>query len=185
MAEVRKASGALQYNDAEKQNFKQYFLQPQKKGRPKKRKRGRPKKKKAIDLTNCAPSSKDTVDLTQHGKAVLGAHLEGAIETERREETKRVNWDDKEHAALRKRYAASWLNKNDMYRRGESYNLFCKRCAIPRSVLSRFMLLQKIGAQAPAACSKPVTKRGRGRPSLLPKDVMRHICEGAILITCA
>ena len=95
--EMAEASKALQYGDKDKQNFKAYFLQPPKKvGRPKKRKRGRPAKKGKKPADDKAKQStlqteSNTVDLTKHGSAVLGSHLEGAMEAEKRDKKKRIN----------------------------------------------------------------------------------------------
>ena len=186
---MAEASKELKYGEQDKPSFKAYFLKPKKKaGRPKKRKRGRPAKKaKKKNADNAKQrtlqTDANTVDLTKHGSAVLGAHLEGSIEAEKREQKFRINWDDKDHAPLRKRYADSWMNRNDLFREGESYAMFCKRCAINRNVLSHYMLLQKIGAGVEkAGTKKPVSmKKSRGRPSLLPKNIMRHICEGTFL----
>lgn len=183
---MAEASKGLQYGEADKQSFKSYFLKPKKKvGRPKKRKRGRPAKKgkKPVAKQSTLQTESNTVDLTKHGSAVLGAQLEGAIEAEKRDEKQRINWDDKVHAPLRKRYADSWVNRNDLFREGESFALFCERCAINRNVLSRYMLLQKIGASETVKNQKkPVSmKKSRGRPSLLPRSIMQHICEGMFL----
>ena len=113
------------------------------------------------------------IDLTKRKKRKLDVELMGVIQAEKKKRGERVNWDKAENAKLRERIYQSWQGKNDMYHAGESYTLFCKRCCINRNVLSRYIKRkedeEKYGKR---------TVRSRGKPSLLPKSVMRHLCEG-------
>ena len=166
--------------------FEDFFNRPKKRGRPKKKKRGRPKKKQKA----CKSKKKQTqiIDLTanngtdKHGNVkkggiVLKARLEGVIATEANHDNSpaaRINWDTPENSARRKRFADSWTHQNDLYRPGDSFQNFCNRCAIHRNVLKRFLIgkyqVEEVGP----------TKQGRGKPSLLSKTVMRHLCEGML-----
>lgn len=169
----------LKYGEADKKNFKKYFSKKKKgKGRPKKRKRGRPKKKKtARKATKQKKLSPVLVDLTKKAKAQLYATLEGGIQAEKRKPNSRINWDLPENAKRREKIVNSWQNKNDLWRAGDSYNMFCKRCDISRGVLSRF--IERRANEEKNGKSKV---RGRGKPTLLPESVMRHVCEGLCCI---
>ena len=163
------------YDEEDKIRFKNYFIQPPaKRGRPKKKKKksGRPPKKvkqpsqSMIDLTTDA----DEAGLASKDKENLDARLEGMLARAKRDKnkSKRTNWDTPANAELRERIARSWINKNDLYQKGESFVKFCTRTGISRTVLIRFLQRRKD--------SKAQTKRGR--PSFLTDDQMRHICEG-------
>ena len=173
----------LRYGASSKASFKKYFAKAQKRGRPKKKKkRGRPKKKtkskqQTIDLTATSPPA----DIIARSVKALKTRLEGELlrETFTHHRCRRTNWDTPANAARRKRYADSWTSESDLYRQGESFQHFCDRLAIDRNVLRRYIAL-KYSAPATAAVARPT--RGRGRPSLLSESVMRHICEGLILL---
>ena len=178
----------LEYDEASKKSFKAFFQQPKPKvGRPKKRRRGRPKKAQTTSSA-CAQTtlkSKEIIDLTGKKKQQLDADVEGTIARAKRaarEAPKRKNWDIGEDKKHRARLADSWLGQNDLYRAGESFKLFCKRNVIPRNTLKRFIELRAKEAFNAAEAKKkrlpPPTRKKRGRPALLSKSVMRHVCEG-------
>ena len=169
----------LQYDAQSKKAFADYFLKPQtkkrKRGRPKKRKRGR-RKQVHVDLTK--PQKQTMMDsagnevidlLTRKDKDDLDARLEGNLRKNARSNQKRINWDKGVHAEFRKQCADSWFKRNDLYKEGESFNRFCKRCGIDKGVLRRYMKSKYI---------KNCLTKKRGRPSLLPMSVMKHLCEG-------
>ena len=175
----------LEYDHASKKRFKEYFLQPKpKRGRPKKKKRGRPKKSKSKSTaqTKITSSKRKTIDLTideespkQKKLAGLDARLHGAVQSSKRYSRShviRTNWEDAKHSQLRDRIADSWEKKTDLYKEGESFNKFCIRCGINRNVLKRY--LERRGAVG-------LDVRPRGRPPLLDKSVMVHLCEGKCL----
>ena len=163
--------------------FEKYFETP-----PVKRGRGRPKgvkKKKTsgrpkIICIDCeGPSTpkqtmlsrtpSKTIDLTVKQAEELDARLEGSVEKKKREQTHRINWDDAKHAPLRKRIADSWMQKNDLYCAGDSFGRFYIKMHIHRNVLKRYLDGKYLGDKV----------KSRGRPSLLCKNVMQHLCEGA------
>ena len=171
------AKKKLQYDKQSKKAFVDYFVKPKpkkrKRGRPKKRKRGRPHK--VVDLTQPAQTMLDSTDnstldhLTPKDKDDLDARLEGTLRKAARTTQKRINWDVGLHAVFRKQCADSWFKRNDLYKEGESFNLFCKRCGIHRSVLRRYIKGKYV---------QNCLTQQRGRPSLLSMSVMKHLCEG-------
>ena len=170
----------LQYDAHSKSKFVNYFTKPKaKRGRPKKRKRrGRPKKE-VVDLTQPTQTMMNSTDnnvldkLTPKDADDLDARLEGSIRKARRTTQKRINWDVGEHAIFRKRCADSWFRCNDLYEQGESFHRFCNRVAIDRNVLRRYMKGKYV---------ENSLRQRRGRPSLLPVSVMRHLCEGLFVM---
>ena len=86
----------------------------------------------------------------------------------------RTNWDTPKFSAIRDRIANSWVDKTDLYRDGESYQRFCIRCGISRNVLTRYLQNKK----------GKFTGKKRGRPSLLSRSIMVHLCEGNIYCAC-
>jgi hypothetical protein len=170
------------YDAEDKKRFRGYFIKPPvKRGRPTKKKntRGRPSKKAkqpsqsrmVHDLTTDGDGS---VDLVPKDKDDLDARLEGMLARAKRDsdsKQKRTNWDTPVNAALRERIARSWINKNDFYKKGESFVKFCTRCGISRTVLLRFLQKPK---------DNDGQSKNRGRPSFLTEDQMRHICEGLL-----
>lgn len=175
----------MQYDAASVESFQNFFHKPKKRGRPKKKKRGRPKSKKKktskakakqipiVDLTG-----KTLVDLSVASATALKARLAGVMLNDAKTTHRRVNWDVKENFERRQRYADSWTKKIDLFRAGESFQNFCDRCGIDRNVLRRYIAGKY--SQQVVGMTKP---RGRGKPSLLPESVMRHLCEG--LFVCA
>ena len=171
----------LEYGHKSKSAFKQFFDTPplkRRRGRPKgatKTKLGRPQvtaptntpSQTMIDLSK----ESDTIDLTKKHKAELDARIEGDWATAGRTKRQRINWDVAPNSALRLRIADSWSGKKDLYKDGQSFGRFCKTMGIDRNVLKRFLSGKYL--QNLAATNKP-----RGRPSLLNKNVMRHLCEG-------
>ena len=171
--EQPKKNGELVYDEESKAKFKQYFTQPSaKKGRSKKKKRGRPSKRKIKKTRQIR--MRTAIDLTSPKKkklAGLDARLHGAVESSKRYSRSgviRTNWDDAKHAAVRDRIANSWEQKNDLYVEGESFNRFCVRTDISRNVLKRYLEKRMNGDNT--GCQ-------RGRPALLNKSVMVHLCE--------
>ena len=142
-----------------------------KRGRPKKQKnkQGRPRKKNRVTKKQLFVDGKSnpasTVDLTS-------AKVDGLLATARRTQVTRVNWDSPKNAALRERIRKSWESKSDLYKQGDSFSKFCVRNAINRHVLLRYMKRKESGEPA----------KKRGRKTLLSMDVMRHLCEGQLLI---
>lgn len=171
----------LQYDAQSKKAFVNYFKKPapkkRKRGRPKKSKRGRPKRGQVdVDLTQPGKQTmldsagNDVIDLlTPKDKDDLDARLEGHLRKAARTTEKRINWDVGLHAVFRKQCADSWFKRNDLYKEGESFNLFCKRCGIHRSVLRRYIKGKYV---------QNCLTQQRGRPSLLSMSVMKHLCEG-------
>lgn len=182
----RSSKEKLVYDAHSKKSFKGYFEQPKKrKGRPRKRKRGRPKKQATSSVPAQTKLPKEIIDLTKKAKQQLDADVEGTIAAAKRHEEgkqHRINWDLKQHKKLRARIADSWCKKNDLYRKGESMTLFCKRNNISRSVLSRYLKLRLVEEAKTSLAKKqrrpPPTRKKRGRPALLSKSIMRHLCEG-------
>ena len=173
----------LQYSEADKARFKQYFLKPKRKpGRPRKRKRrGRPKKK-----NNDKPSAQlmmagEDNQLTPKQAEHLDARLESAVRASRaaaaaKPAAKRINWDKEPHFSLRQRVADSWLRKDDLWTKGETMRQFCERMHMSRPVLSRYLKKRKKELKNDT-CEKASK---RGRKAHLSESVMRHVCEGAI-----
>lgn len=168
------------YDREEKKRFRDFFSKPPaKRGRPKKKKNsgvGRPKKKatqpsQTMMVHDLTKDGAESVDLVTKEKADLDARLEGFVAREKREQSKqkRTNWDKPANAAMRERIARSWVHKNDLYNKGESFQKFYRRCGISRAVLIRFL-------SKPKDCDQQ--SKSRGRPSFLSKDQMRHVCEG-------
>ena len=155
-----------------RQTSKNTFRKRRKKVGRRKGNAGDPKKKKS-KTTKQKKLSPVLVDLTRKAKAQLEATLEGCIESEKNKSKTRINWDLPENAARRQKIANSWTCKNDLYRAGDSYHRFCNRCDISRTVLTRFLEKQEYEAK-----HGKQEKRGRGKPTLLPESVMRHVCEG-------
>lgn len=149
------------YNAVEQSRFVKHFEQPKRKrGRPrkkKKRKRGKGKRKKVAD--EATRKTKES--------AILTATLEGALAMGKRTCSRRINWDTPENRERRERIAKSWRCKEDLFRAGEPFHRFCSRVGINEGTLRRFLKSQ----------GKYVNKK-RGRKTLLPESVMRHICEG-------
>lgn len=170
----------MQYDTRSVRKFEAYFHQPQKKrGRPKKKKhkRGRPTKKARDDANSPAAKQQmmsqaepgDVIDLTVKQRAKLDARLEGTLAKQQLQQSnKRINWDSPQFFERRKRYADSWSNENDLFKTGESFGAFCERMGIDRNVLSRY-LRGKYKTDCVIA---------RGRKTLLPYHVMRHLIEG-------
>lgn len=153
----------LTYTAIEQSRFIKYFQQPKRKrGRPQKQKRKRGKRARAAKNKLANEASAKTKE-----KAVLVANLEGALTMASRRVRSRINWDTAGRSELRERIAKSWKTKTDMCRDGESFARFCIRVGIHQGSLRRFMK-----AEGKYVCKK------RGRPTLLPQSVMRHICEG-------
>ena len=182
------ASNLPLYDSSSVRAFLDYFHKPRRKrGRPKKKKKARaivnlctpPKKQKQSFVTNkknvCNVA--DAVDLTVKQKEGLVATLEGAVAgVHKINNLTRVNWDTEENAKYRERVASSWLAKNDLYSNPKwSMRRYCVSTGIDRNVLNRY-LQQKRGIEQHAGHTKCSL---RGRPTLLPENVMRHICEGA------
>ena len=175
------SSEEMQYDACSVRKFQEYFLQPAKKrGRPKKKKRGRPKK---MSPEECAALEKQTmmqqqepgevIDLTVKQREQLDARLEGTIRDLHLPVKKKahINWDSPKYFELRKRFADSWTDKNDLYKEGECFGKFVKRCGIDRNVLRRYM----------KGKYKSDREIARGRKTLLPVHVMRHLIEGLYL----
>ena len=119
--------------------------------------------------------SGDVIDLTVKQREKLDARLERALAKQKMPlRTKRINWDSPIYFERRKRYADSWSNQNDLFKKGESFFSFCERMGIDRNVLSRYLR------------GKYKTDRivARGRKTLLPIHVMRHLIEGNFLFAC-
>ena len=169
------AGKQLQYDVKSKRAFKRYFLEPKPKvGRPKKRKRKRGGKRKSKVEPDTSKqtmmSGKSNESLTTKQKDELDARLEGSLrKMQRSGPVSRVNWDVGNAALYRKRCADSWMKSTDLFEDGQSFFRFCKRCGIDRNVLKRY-LNGKYITNCLTNC--------RGRPSLLPVSVMRHLCEG-------
>ena len=165
------------YDDADKAKFVSYFTKPKKRGRPKKRRRGRPKKKKPTDDESAA-SAQCMIDMTRKVEPNLDARLEAQVLASRAAcsdaKTRRVNWDIEPHSSLRNRVADSWINKNDLYTKGDTFYKFCARTNFSRSTLTRYLPLRRKFLQDGVA---PQPKK-RGRKTHLCESVMRHICEG-------
>ena len=175
MASAPAPKKPLQYDAKSKRKFVKYFVQPKaKRGRPKKKKnrRGRPSKKGSNEPKQAVMGAHNFVDLTTKQKDNLDAKLEGIVNRAlKKAKMKRINWDVEPHRAYRQRLADSWINKNDLYVEGESYNRFCIRHDIHRGVLSRYLqLLERHKGE--------VAKKKRGRRPLLSMSVMRNLCEG-------
>lgn len=156
------------YNPIEQSRFIGYFGKPKRqRGRPKKRKRkrGRPNYLKTKRERN------NEAQRVQNGKdkekARLQSTFEGVIAQGRGRVKSRINWDTPGRIQLRERIADSWNNKDDMYRAGECFTKFCKRVGIDVNSLRRFLKIK----------DNYIPKK-RGRKTLLPENVMRHICEG-------
>ena len=174
----------LQYDARSVAKFKRYFKKPvAKRGRPKKRKRGRPKKKS--QCKNASPkkqcmldnptNASSVIDLTTKKQEQLDARLEGDVALIKLAKCgvyKHINWDTPRNKVYRNRIAKSWTTRTDIYREGDSFKRFCTRTVIDRGVLSRF-LKNKYKQNVP--------EKKRGRRTLLPMSVMRHICEGAFM----
>ena len=163
------------YNAKDKEHFMQYFIpkkaQKKKRGRPKKRKSNNTKPKKNTSKTKKQQDARASQTLLLNASQTLlnvNAKLEGVARQERRVVTTRVNWDLPGNKEERERMTTSWLNKNDLYRKGDSFRRFCVRCGIHESVLRRY--LKRLRNEEPP--------KKRGRKTLLPESVMRHICEG-------
>ena len=170
----------MQYDAGSVRKFEQYFVQPPKKrGRPKKKKRGRPKKMSPQECdslekqTMMTQDEPNVIDLTFKELDELDARLEGTIRDMHLPVAKknRINWDSPKYFELRKRFADSWTDKNDLFKEGESFTKYVKRCDIDRNVLKRYMK------------GKYITDReiARDRKTLLPVHVMRHLIEGIFL----
>ena len=158
------------YTHQEKATFAAYFQQPDKK-----RKRGRPKKrkrKKKCTNSACAKSGAE-IERGEKKKARrrLFAKCQAVVNADKQRDRCRINWDVEPHKSHRDKLAQSWLHKNDLYEEGESFGMFCKRQAIDRNVLKRY--LQK--TEAGTASTR------RGRPTFLSESVMRHICESTFI----
>ena len=182
MASLAPLEGDLVYNKVSKDKFKSYFVNPKaKKGRPPKKKRGRPKKTQVQNKsqTRIKASKNKEIDLVPPKKQKLDgldARLRGAVESTKRYQRShviRTNWDTEKYSNLRDRIATSWTERNDLYVKGESFARFCVRCGISRNVLKRYLDKQKQNAEG-------VSTRGRGRPALLDRSIMVHLCEGNI-----
>ena len=156
----------LRYNEDEKERFKQFFTPalppPKKRGRPKKKKRLRRTKKKKND-----GSTKETAIEIANEDAT--ARLEGAVAAAQlKPKRTRINWENPVFRARRERIANAWVLQNDIYEEGDTFRRFCERAAINEGVLRRYLIRKKDGIAA----------KKRGRKTLLPESVMRHICEG-------
>lgn len=177
-------TASMRYSDVDKRSFKSYFTPPA----PVKRKRGRPKKKKRKIKVKTEkvceikqPKKQQKKIKSEHAKKLsvrtseqLHASLEGVIaKCLRQKKATRENWDKGANKVLREKLAQSWLNKNDAYKDGETFERFVKRNGIPRNCLRRYLAKKKAG-EAP---------KKRGRPTLLSEDVMRHICE-SLFVPC-
>ena len=168
----------MKYDRESIARFETYFVPPKPKpGRPRKKKRGRPKlettpaekKQCMINLADAGDNS--TIDLTQKDLDQLDARLEGVVSRAKRDAEKRINWDVDPYCTLRKNIADSWVNKNNLYTFGDSFNRFCWKMGIDRNVLKRYLN----GKYKKGADEKQKT---RGRPTQLSPSVMRHLCEG-------
>jgi hypothetical protein len=174
---AKQSKPQLQYDKREKSKFKKYFFKPKaKRGRPpkkkRKRKRGRPKKQEQpikAKQTMMSSTGNEVVDLTAKDKDDLDARLEGTLQSMKRGRRERINWDKGQPALHRKRCADSWFKSADLFEPGESFGHFCKRMAIDRNVLKRYLKGKYL--------EQHLAKR-RGRPSLLSVSVMTHLCEG-------
>ena len=172
----------LRYGHQSVKGFERYFqIPPVKRGRgrpkgSKKKQRGRPKvahteaeaaapKQTMFDLTK----ENELIDLTVKQADALDARLEGTLAKDERSKAKRINWDEAPHSQLRQRLANAWTKKNDVYSTGDSFGRFCIKVNIDRNVLHRFLN---------GKYKDNVQAKSRGRPSLLSKSVMRHLCEG-------
>ena len=172
------------YNDSDKNAFKTYFVKKKKRDRlkKKKRKRGRPRKEtqpkdKVREELKKRSQMIGKDGLTPKARANLDARLEAAIAAGRlnkNSDSKRVNWDVEPNASIRRRCADSWINKDDLYVEGETFNAFVNRTPCSRGVLLRYIPVRK-----KELAGEPVAKKGkRGRPAHLSLSVMQHICEG-------
>ena len=105
--------------------------------------------------------------------AALQARIEGAVAKAKQTPVinlVRINWDLPENAQLRERLADSWVNKQDLYKQGESLTRFAQRNGIDRNVLQRF-LQHKHG-------KNKNNLPQRGRRAYLSRSVIHHLCEG-------
>lgn len=136
----------MQYDSNSIKRFQDYFVPPKPKaGRRRKKKRGRPKRaatpvQKKQCMINLADED-DTIDLTQTPKDrdQLDARLEGVVNRSKRSPDERINWDVEPYFSIRKNIADSWVNKNNLYTYGDSFNKFCIKMGIDRNVLKRYM----------------------------------------------
>ena len=185
MSEKQMASSSLlTYDKASVQRFEKYFTKPpRKRGRPRKKKGkvGRPRGKKATSKHCQTMVSMDDqcIDLTVKSNSTLDARLEGVCAKQlllnQEGGIARINWDQPQRDDLRLRIADSWYLKCDLYQKGESFNKFCIRLAIDRNVLRRFLTGKYSSIQKQL--------KARGRPALLSKSVMKHLCEGACMLS--
>lgn len=167
------AKKAKKLHSRQCQAFLSYFKQDA----PKKRKRGRPRKKKRVSKNKrkrqIRKQKQAIIDLTGTALLDLSAELGGvSAKAAMHNKSNRINWDKGKHKELRERLAVAWQEKTaPLYQEDDSFYRFCKRNAIDRSVLARYLKKKQKG-EAPS-------KRGR-RPGL-SEDVMRHLCERKLL----
>ena len=177
MAEVG-VKRRLEYDDADRQLFQSYFVKPgRKRGRPRKRKRGRKKKtKKKSTGVKSTDGHGAVIDLTHKKGEQLEQQLEGVVGAALLEQPRRrINWNTPENQVKLKRISISWIEQTDLYLPGETMHAFCEHVGVDRGVLRRYMTQnKKVGKSSKKA-------RRRGRPTLLSRSVMEHLCEGACL----
>ena len=160
----------LKYTDKDRKRFSKYFEPKQKKrkaGRPKKKKRKHNKKKKR----KSEQQQKDN-DVPKARRRLFEDICAGEVAKAGLKKPTRVNWDVEPNFSFRDRLATSWITQTDLWRVGEKFCRFAKRCGIDRKVLSRYIAKVKRGV-----VKKPRGKK-RGRKSMLSESVIRHLCEG-------
>ena len=154
---------SCKYSPQDRQAFQDYFTPPS----PKKRGRGRPAKKKS--LRKRARRRLAPVQQKSSFDRKMESQVAGSIAVGRRQKQHRTNWDKAGNKELRERMAASWTNKNGMYKQGDSFQSFCDRVGIHTNSLRTYLKKLKAGNVEP---------KKRGRKALLSESVMRHLCEG-------
>ena len=178
MASASDTTPKLKYGSKSKRKFAKYFVKPKvKRGRPKKKKnrRGRPTKNVSNQPKQAVMGADNFVDLTEKQKDDLNAKMEGIVNNAlKKSKGKRINWDIEPHQAYRDRVASSWINKNDLYAKGESFHRFCLRLDIHRGVLSRYLKLLERRKKT----NGTIVPTKRGRKPHLSLSVMRNLCEG-------
>ena len=166
----------LAYSNQDRTRFKKYFCEQERKkkrGRPRKRKRKQKKTKTSTSTIKTVP--KRSAKKKKKARRRLFAKLNAVAEKAKREDLCRINWDIEPHKSHRERVAQSWLEKNDLYKEGESFGFFCKKHVIDRNVLRRYLESKETGKKS----------NKRGRPTHLSESVMRHVCEGQFFFVLA
>ena len=144
------------YSREEISAFQKFFAT--KKEPSKKRKRGRPRKKKPQAGPAPPPRKRIPADDEAAGAAeTAGRDVANAVKPKAR----RRNWSKGKYKKALDRALASFKNKNDLFKPGESLVAFCIRVGVPVSVLKR--------AQKRVDAPEEGT-RARGRQSWVPKE---------------